>query len=438
MDSPNPIWHPYTPSPHLGPKANFVKAKDQYVYDDKGNQYFDATSSWWCNLHGHCHPRLVEALSEQANELDQILLSPHTHPIASKLAARLLEVTDPTFSKVFYSDNGSTAVEVALKLLLQYWHLRGENRKTFVSLSGAYHGDTLGAIAVSDTPQFHRYFQFVNLAAKIAAGPYCYRCPMGKTRATCQIECIDSFHQILREHHREIAGIIVEPLVLGAGGMIVYPEEYLKKLVLLAKEYHIPVIFDEVFTGFGRTGTLFAFHKMPIPPSIVCLSKGLTSGMLPMGATLIASEIVSAFDGGSEKTFYHGHTFTGNALSASVALESLKIFEEEGVLKRNERLSALMQEQGGRFLELPHVGDVRHTGMIWAMELVEDKYSKKMFSPPNRLGWEIAKLLWAEGIWVRPMNQVLYVIPPYCSTQEDLKKTFDALYFSLVKLKDFR
>lgn len=429
----DPVWHPYTPTPPVGPVATFTKAEGQYVFDESGKRYFDGTSSWWCNIHGHCHPRLAKALSEQAKVLDQILLSPHSHPVATELAAKLLEVMGGHFAKVFYSDDGSTAVEAALKMLLQYWHLKGQDRKTFVSLHGAYHGDTLGAVAVSDTPQFHHYFDIVNLPTLKVTQPYCYRCPLNKDPNTCKTECSDSIEEVLAQNKNKTAGFIVEPLVMGAGGMVVYPEKYLTRLMEICKKYGVPVIFDEVFTGFGRTGTLFAFEKMSLKPDIVCLSKGLTSGMLPLGATVVSPEIWKAFQPGVEKTFFHGHTFTGNALSCRVALESLKVFEEEKTLEKNQMHIKWMEGQASRFRALSSVGDVRHLGMIWAIELVKDKASKECYSPANKLGWMVAEKLWELGVWVRPLNQILYFVPPYCSTAEDLKHAFDALYLALEK-----
>lgn len=430
----DPVWHPYTPNPSIGPQASFIRAQGQYVFDADGRRYFDATSSWWCNLHGHCHPRLVNALSEQAKVLDQILLSPHSHPVATELAAKLLKVMGRPFYKVFYSDDGSTAVEAALKMLLQYWHIKGEQRKIFVSMQGAYHGDTLGAVAVSDTPQFHRFFDIFSLRQtwKVAQ-PYCYRCPVGLERKSCHLECADSIGAVLKEHHTEIAGFIVEPLVMGAGGMVVYPADYVQQILFECKKYGIPVIFDEVFTGFGRTGSLFAFEQFELKPDIVCLSKGLTSGMLPLGATVASEMIWEVFQPGPEKTFFHGHTFTGNALSCRVALESLKLLEEDQTLRKNLTLSQEMQSHSDRFRSLEWVGDVRALGMIWALELVENKREKKCFTPSNQLGWLLAEKLWEEGVWVRPLNQVLYLVPPYCSTVQDLRHALDTLYFFLEK-----
>lgn len=422
----DPIWHPYTPEPPIGPETTFVKAEGQYVYSIDGKKYFDGTSSWWCNIHGHCHPRLASALADQAHTLDQILLSPHSHPVATELAEKLLERLPPNFKKIFYSDDGSTAVEAAMKMLLQYWHLKGEDRKLFVSLSGAYHGDTLGAVSISDTPLFHHYFDTVKIPSLKVPQPYCYRCPLGKRFPECEVACADPLEITLKENAKQIAGFFIEPLVMGASGMVIYPKQYVDRALTLCKEYGVPVVFDEVFTGFGRTGSFFALDTNALKPDIVCLSKGLTSGMLPLGVTAVSGEIWDAFTGGREKTFFHGHTFTGNGLSCRVALESLKLFEEERTLEKNQIFIDQMKKETERFVKLPVVGDVRQQGMIWALELSDTH---------KEIGWQIAEELWKEGVWIRPLRQIIYFVPPYCSTTEDLHHAFDCLFRALARVK---
>jgi adenosylmethionine-8-amino-7-oxononanoate transaminase len=424
----SPLWHPYTAVPSERPRKLMVRAEGAYIYDAEGKKYFDATSSWWCNLHGHCHPDLVKALSSQAAQLDQILFAPHAHPVAIEFSELLLSKLGHPFEKLFFSDDGSTAVEAALKMALQYWSNRGEKDRTeFLSLELGYHGDTLGAVSVGHLDEFHRFFPSVLTTHKSTA-PYCYRCPLNLQFPQCETACLTKAEKILSERGSRIAALIVEPLVLGAGGLITYPAAYLDKLMRLCRSQGVLVIFDEVFTGFGRTGTLFAKDQCSEAPDFVCLSKGLTSGMLPMGVTATTRAVFDAFTGSESRKFYHGHTFTANALGCAVALESLKLIERNRVLEKIAALQPFFVEQAKRFRALEHVGDVRHLGMIWAMELVQDRTTKTTPSPANGPGWKICDAMLNRGFWLRPMGSALYVIPPYCSTEEDLRQCFDVLY----------
>ena len=406
------VWHPYTPIPHHGPKRLIARAQGAYVYEDNGHALFDGTSSWWCNIHGHCHPRLVAALHRQAQTLDQILFSPHAHPIAIELAEKLIQKLGAPFSKVFFSDDGSTAVEAALKMALQYWQLKGEKQRAkFISLKSAYHGDTLGAVSVSDTATFHHFFSKIKAPTFSIAPPF-----------------VENLKTILKAHHQEIAAIIVEPLLMGAGGMLMYSAEELEALVQAGRNAGVLIIFDEVFTGFGRTGTFFAMEQIPSRPDIVCLSKGLTSGMLPLAVTVATNDIFSCFVGGDSRTFYHGHTFTANALGCAVALESLKLFEEENLIEKNKRFQKLYAQEAERFRKLPRVKAVRTLGMVWVLELDADS---------NRPGWSIASAVWERGLWIRPLYQLIYLIPPYCSTESDLQTAFELLYTEIQNSQHF-
>lgn len=429
------VWHPYTAIPHTGPRTSLVRAEGAFLWDESGHRLYDATSSWWSQIHGHCHPRLVDALSKQASTLDQVLFAPHTHPVAARLSEKLVRTIGAPFQRVFYSDDGSTAVEAALKMAAQYWQNKGQpQRRHFLSIEEGYHGDTLGAVSVGYVKEFHHFFDKVVQPSLMGTFPYCYRCPLEKTYPSCQVACLDKTKSILEKHGSEIAAFIVEPLVMGAAGMVMYPKEYLEQTIKLCREHGVLVIFDEVFTGFGRTGKMFAadhFDALSLKPDMICLSKGLTSGMLALGATLATEEIYQAFCGSEEKKFYHGHTFTANALACSVALESLKIFEDEGVLVRNERLAQVMRDETPRFERLANVGEVRQIGVIWALEIVEDKVQKNTLKPANKRGWAICERMWERGIWARPMGGVLYLVPPYCTSEQDLRHAFDVLYQSI-------
>lgn len=433
------VWHPFTPKPSSGPRSVFVRGEGAYLFDESGKKFFDATSSWWCNLHGHCNPRLVSALSRQASQLDQILFAPHTHPIAVELAEELLKQLGQPFQRIFYSDDGSTAVEAALKMAVQYWHNRGENKRTrLLSLEMGYHGDTLGSVAISQISQYHHFFSSLLKPSLKAAAPYCYRCPVGLRYPSCEIACLESTEKLLDEHHDEIAALVVEPLIQGAAGMITYPKEYLEKIVSLCRNFGILIIFDEVFTGFGRTGTFFAFDQIKEKPDIVCLSKGLTSGMLPLAVTAASERVFEAFCGSTEKTFYHGHTFTANALGCAVALESLRILREDDVLNRNQKLIEVFAKFTPRFEPLPNVGQVRHLGMVWAVELVRNKSTKEIFEPPNLVGWRVAEKLWQKGVWIRPLHNMLYLVPPYCTQEDELQDVLQLLYSELQESEIFR
>jgi adenosylmethionine---8-amino-7-oxononanoate aminotransferase len=421
----SPFWHPYTSVPHDGPRRLIARAEGSYLYEASGHRLLDATSSWWCQVHGHCHPRLVGALTAQARVLDQVLVAPHSHPVAEELSQKLVDVAGAPYEKVFFSDNGSTAVEVALKMALQYWKLKGVEGKTrFLSLDRAYHGDTLGAMAVGSPSDFSWAFPKWSESTIQAPAPHPYRSEFKDAKA-CEEAAAVRFVELLEQHRHELAAVILEPLVLGAGGLVLHSPDYLERIVSVAKTRGILVIFDEVFTGFGRTGKMFAFNHISSRPDLVCLSKGLTSGMLPLGATLARAGIFEQFIGGMDRRLQHGHTFTANALSTAVALESLKIFEEENVLGRNEVLIEMFSQNVDRFRRLPFVGDVRHLGMIWALELVRDKNTKETFTPAGALGWRLAEKLWERGVWVRPLRQVMYIIPPYCITPGELEHCLD-------------
>ncbi len=432
---PDPLWHPFTSVPPLGPREILSRAQGAYVFTESGHRVFDAISSWWCQSLGHCHPRLLQAFTDQAKKMDQVVVAPHTHRPVMEFGQKLLSVMGGTLGRLFFSDNGSTAVETSLKIALQYQKNRGSTkRRRFVSLERGYHGDTLGAVAVSHVGEFHDLLPFQTDVFRSTA-PYCYRCPVGLTFPSCKIACLKSAEKFFEAHGEEVAALIVEPLVLGAAGMITYPLAYLEGIVRLAKKYGALVIFDEVFTGFGRLGSLFAFHQLDknLWPDMVCLSKGITSGFLPFAVTAVSGEIYKTFEGGTEKTLFHGHTFTANPMSCQVALEVLKIFEEEKIIEKIQPLIALMGKQGERFLRSPNVGEVRHHGMVWAVELVGGKKTKAVPVPANGPGWRIAQRCWEAGLWIRPLHNHVYFVPPFCATAQDLSHSFDVLLSAIQK-----
>jgi len=418
-------WHPYTQMKDCEdfPPILIEKARGIKLYDDKGNTYYDTISSWWCNVHGHNHPAIKGAIKKQLERLEHVLFAGFTHKSAILLAEKLVSITPKSLSRVFFSDNGSTAVETALKMSFQYWRNTGNKRKTkFVSLDSAYHGDTIGAMGVSGLGLFNKIFGKLFLPSIKVPSPYCYRCPMGRERQLCDIECIGPLEKLFKKRRGEIAGLILEPLVMAAGGMIIYPKEYLKRAEKLAKKYNIHLILDEVATGFGRTGKMFSSEHANVRPDFMCLSKGITSGYLPLAATLTTDRIYKAFyaDYEEKKTFYHGHTYTANPVACSAALASLGVFEKEDVLRKSCKLAPFLNRGLERLRGLEFVGDVRSLGMIGAIELVKDKKTKKPFGFKERIGLKIYKEALKRKIILRALGNVIYLYLPLCTKKAEL------------------
>jgi adenosylmethionine-8-amino-7-oxononanoate aminotransferase len=415
------VWHPYTQAQTAPPPLPIVRGEGAYLYTEDGRRIFDGISSWWVNIHGHAHPVLNRALAAQAALLEQVIFAGCTHPPAVELAERLVAILPRGLSRVFYSDNGSTAVEVALKLALQYWVNRGEPaRQVFITLHHAYHGDTAGAMSVSDESIFTQPFQSMLFPVQRAHPPYCYQCPLGLDRSTCRIDCLGDMERLLREGEGRIAAVLVEPMLQGAGGMIVWPAEYLAGVRALCDRYGTLMIADEVLTGFGRTGRMFACEHAAIAPDIICLSKALTGGYLPLGATAATEAIYEAFlSDDRSKTFFHGHSFTANPLACAVAIASLGLIEETGALDRVLALEGRMRDGLTPLAALPHVGDVRVLGGVGIVELVTDKASRSAGGYLDGIGPRLSKAFLDRGLLLRPLGNVLYFMPPYVITEAE-------------------
>jgi adenosylmethionine-8-amino-7-oxononanoate aminotransferase len=416
-------WHPYTQMGALAsdPPLLVDRAEGLFLFDADGNRYYDAISSWWCVVHGHGHPRIREAVARQMERLDHVLFAGVTHEPAVRLAERLSAVAPPGLSRVFFSDNGSTAVEVALKMSLQYWRNVGREEKTeFVCLDRGYHGDTTGCMSVSGVDAFLSAFRPILFPARRVPSPYCYRCPEGKEYPGCGVPCVGSIGQALAEGAGKVAAVILEPLLLGAGGMIVYPPEYLSEAARLAREHGAHLIVDEVATGFGRTGTMFACERARVSPDFLCVSKGLTSGTIPLAATLTTAEVFEAFlgDPGGGKTFHHGHTYSANPIGCAAALASLDLFEEEGVVDRVARLAPVLAEGVRALADLPVVGDVRHIGMVAALELVRDRGTKEPLPGTDPVFRAVRREGLRRGLFLRPLGNVVYLFLPQAVTRE--------------------
>ncbi len=418
------IWHPCTPSQDIESVAPLLieRASGVYLYDSDGKSYLDAISSWWVNLFGHNHPRLNAALQNQLQKMAHVMFAGVTHRPAIELAKKLVERTPENLSRVFFSDNGSTSIEVALKMSLQYWKQSSRGKKNhFVYLKGAYHGETLGALSACGIGLFRDKFEDV-LAENIEVeGPDCSNCPYGLKRESCDAECFEAMEKVLSKQNSVIAGVLVEPLVQGAAGMKMYPPVYLQKLQNACKSEEVHLIFDEIAVGFGRTGSLFVCKAHGLQPDFLCLSKGITSGYLPLSVTVTSDEIFSAFYGKFEDLdwFVHSHSYTANPLACAVANETMNLFEEPQFFEKlDEKISAL--QQGSSILrELPYCGEYRQTGLIGAMELVKKDGAKFEFE--ERVGYQIYLEGLKQGIFMRPLGNVIYFMPPLSITMAEIE-----------------
>jgi adenosylmethionine-8-amino-7-oxononanoate aminotransferase len=399
-----------------------------FIETEDGRQILDAISSWWVNIHGHSHPAIAEAVAKQAARLEHVLFAGFSHEPAEELAARLGKVVPAPLRHVFFSDDGSTAVEVALKLALQYWKNSEQPQKQkIVALENAYHGDTVGAMSVSDDSPFTAAFNSLRIPVLRTHSAYCAHCPVGLTRATCQIECLNELERLLSEQGDEIAAVIVEPLLQGAGGMIVHPEEFLSGVRRLTTAHDVLLIADEVLTGFGRTGRMFACERAAIVPDLMCVAKGLTGGFLPLAATFATDRIHDAFTGGDRaRAFFHGHSYTANPIACAAANASLRIFESEPVF---ERIAAIEKVHAARlpaFAPHPSVADVRHIGSVAAIELkVPDAGYLSSLRP------RLYKYFLSRGVLLRPLGNVVYILPPYVITPDQVNFVYDVIQDSL-------
>ncbi|HNW92987.1 MAG TPA: adenosylmethionine--8-amino-7-oxononanoate transaminase [bacterium] len=412
-------WHPYTQMHDCArlPPIPLVRARGNKLYAADGSWYYDTIASWWCNVHGHCHPAITRAVSRQLATLDHVMFAGFTHQPAVELSEQLVALAPRGLARVFYSDDGSTAVETALKLSVQYWHNRGERRSEFIALDHGYHGDTVGAMSVSSVDTFTAPFAPLCFPTRRVTTPYCYRCPLGRTYPSCRLACLAALERVLQRRARHVAALILEPLVCCAGGMIVYPAAWLRAAARLARHYGVHLIADEVATGFGRTGTMFACEQAGIAPDFLCLGKGLTGGTLTLGATLTTEKVYRGFYAPARRgrTFYHGHTFTANPAACAAALASLALFRRERTLTRIRPLVRRLHAGLAAFRDLPLVGNVRCCGLIGALELVRDRAART----PQPVGRETMLAIYRAGLeqhlLLRPLGNVLYFFLPHCT-----------------------
>lgn len=428
------VWHPFTQMKEWEASDNLIieTGKGSYLIDTEGRRYLDGVSSLWVNVHGHGKKEIDAAIIKQLGRISHSTLLGLGNCPSIELAERLVAIAPKGLEKVFYSDNGSTAVEIALKLAFQYCEqTRPDNKKRkFVAFTGAYHGDTFGSMSVGEIDVFVKKYRPLLFDCYHAPYPYCYRCPLEKTRKDCGLACIDAFEDILKKHNTEITTCIIEPLFQGAAGMITAPPGFLKGVRRLTRKYDVLLIVDEVATGFGRTGAMFACDKERVSPDILCLAKGLTAGYMPLAATLTTVELYNAFLGerAEYKTFFHGHTYTGNPLGCAAALANLDIFKRERTIERLQPKIRLFARLLKDFKGLKHVGDIRHIGLTAGIELVEDKKTKKSFPPAMRLGHRICMEARKHGLIIRPLGDVIVLMPPLSIKEAELKKMLHVVY----------
>lgn len=403
-------WHPYTAMTAWPMAIGIVKGEGAYLEDESGNRYIDAISSWWVNLHGHAHPYIARKVAEQLGALEHCIFAGFTHEPAVRLAERLLEILPGNCARIFYSDNGSTAVEVAIKMALQYWSNKGIKKQKLLALENAYHGDTFGAMAVSGRSIFTEAFSDFLFDVSFIPFPE----PDNSTYSLAVLE------RLLQ--NGDVAALIVEPLVQGSAGMLMYDADTLEMYFRLCHKYGALVIADEVMTGFGRTGPLFACEYIQTAPDIICLSKGLTGGTLPMGITTATREIFDAFAGDTSRMLYHGHSYTANPTTCAAALASLDLLLQDSCTAGRRRIIAAHAGFALRYKNHPAVSDVRQTGTILAIELKTD-----MPSYHNGLRDRMYRFFLSKNVILRPLGHIIYVLPPYCITNEELHYVYDAI-----------
>jgi len=466
------VWHPCTQmhDHETLPMLPIARAEGAWLYGHDGRRWLDAVSSWWTCLLGHRHPRVVAALKDQLDRIDHVMLAGFTHEPAIQLAEELVRIAPrggseragasrlpplpqnaasagaasaatgaavpvgaasaaidvpPTLTRVFYADNGSSAIEVALKLSFHYWRNLGRGERTrFIALTGGYHGETLGALSVTDVALYRHTYAPLLLEPIFAPSPDAYEAAPGESAAACAQRRLGELRAILERHAHECCAVIVEPLVQCAGGMRMYDASYLTGLRALCDEFDLHLIADEIAVGFGRTGTLFACEQGGIVPDFLCLSKGLTGGTLPLSAVLTTKRVYDAFyaEYSASKAFLHSHSYTGNPIACRAALATLAVLRDEPVLERNRALAAHLDTRLAPLADHPHVADVRRAGMIAAIELVKDKRTREPFPTAERRGLRVYRHGLANGMLLRPLGNVVYFMPPYCITPEEIDR----------------
>ncbi len=413
------IWHPFTQMKEWGSPENpalmIERAEGNYLIDSDGKRYLDGVSSLWCNVHGHRVPEIDAAVKVQLGRVSHSTFLGLSHVPAVELSKRLIQIAPKGLTKVFYSDSGSAAVEVALKMAYQYWQLHGvKTKKTFLRLKNAYHGDTLGSVSVGGIDLFHEIFNPLLFKSFRADAPYAYRDHFKGSESAYAEYCAKKVEIILKKEHAKICALIVEPLMQGAAGMLDQPAGYLARLRALTKKYKVLLIVDEVATGFGRTGKMFACEHEKVSPDFLCVAKGITGGYLPLSATLTTESIYRAFLGKYEefKAFFHGHTYSANPLACAAAIANLDLFKKRQTLKKLQPKIKILSAELGKIARLEHVGDMRQVGFMVGIELVKNKATKEPYSLAEKRGFKVSFLARKYGVLIRPLGNVIVLMPP--------------------------
>jgi adenosylmethionine-8-amino-7-oxononanoate aminotransferase len=422
------LWHPFTQMADWEKDDPLIieRGEGNYLFDTEGRKYFDGVSSLWVNLFGHGRREIDEAVRAQLDRMAHSTFLGLSHPPAIELAEKLLAVAPPGLSRVFYSDNGSTAMEIAIKMAFQYWRQReggGEERREFLTLSEAYHGDTIGSVSAGGIDLFHRIFRPLLFSTHRVPAPHCYRCPYGLSRPSCGLFCAERMEEEVRGRKDALAAAIVEPIVQGAAGMLLMPEGYLARLRAVTRECGVLLVCDEVATGFGRTGTMFACAQEGVSPDIMAVAKGMTGGYLPLAATLATEDIYRAFLGRYEefKTFFHGHSYTANPLGCAAAIATLSIFGREDVLARVSRLGGTMERELAELSGHRNVGEIRRKGLMAGIEIVADRATRERFPPGEKIGQRVIRKVRERDVILRPLGDVIVLMPPLSSTEEEIR-----------------
>lgn len=432
------LWHPFTPMLDWVESEPLIieRGEGAYIYDTDGRRYLDGVSSLWVNTHGHRAEKINRAIQEQLDRIAHSTLLGLGNVPSIELASKLISIAPRGLTKVFYSDSGSTAVEIALKIAFQYQRQRKEpapGKSKFVTFVNAYHGDTVGSVSVGGIDLFHAMYKPLLFHSYKAPSPYCYRCPLELKNPACGIACLDELEKILDKNSGEIVGVITEPLVQGAAGIITAPKGHLARVREICNRFGVLMIADEVAVGFGRTGRMFACEREGVTPDIMALAKGITGGYLPLAATLVTDEVFGAFltRYKDRKTFYHGHTYTGNPLACAAAIANLDIFEQDRVI---ENLAPKIKRMGhglDKIAAMNNVGDARQRGMMAGIEMVRDKKTREPFDPDAMMGVRVSMKSRDYGVILRPLGDVVVLMPPLCVTNDQIDQLTEAVRLSI-------
>lgn len=430
------VWHPFTQMKQYRREKPLIieRGEGHYLVDVEGNKYLDGYSSLWVNVHGHTHPKLNEAIKEQLDKIAHSTLLGAANIPSILLAKKLVDIAPKGLTKVFYSDSGSTSVEIALKMAYLYWKLtdpvKYEKKNKYVSLQKAYHGDTIGSVSVGGVETFHKIFKPILIDRIETPTPYTYRMPDVKNEEEAKNQCLDALEHIFQQHHDEIAALIIEPLMQGAAGMISHPDGFLKGVRELCTKYNVLMIADEVAVGFGRTGTLFACEQEKVLPDFLCIAKGITGGYVPLAATMATETIFEAFLGEPEemKTFFHGHSYTGNQVACAAALKNIELFESQQIIPKLQKKIALFAKELEKVAALPHVGDIRQRGMMVGIELVRNKETKEPFPQDMQVEHQIILEARKNGVIIRPIGPVIILLPPLSIHEDELNTLINVTY----------